>query len=87
MRHYLFIVVLHGSSDYRGFTVQLHRKIKTQSISRQTFMLRLEHEPTIPMFERGKTFRATDRSATVIGWIKSLSWGTNSRAASQTYSS
>jgi hypothetical protein len=30
-------------------------------------MPRAEFEPTIPVFERAKTFRALDRAATVIG--------------------
>jgi hypothetical protein len=42
----------------------LHRTTKTQK-----FMPRVGFEPTIPMFERVKTFHVLDRAATVIGRI------------------
>jgi hypothetical protein len=45
----------------------LHRTTQTQSRRRQTSMPWVEFEPTIPVFERAKTFHALVRAATVIG--------------------
>jgi hypothetical protein len=49
----------------------LHRTTQTQEKRRQTSMPRVGFEPTIPVFERAKTFHATDRAATVIGQFPS----------------
>jgi hypothetical protein len=43
------------------------RTTQTQSKCRETFMLRVEFELTIPMFEREKAVHALGRAATVIG--------------------
>jgi hypothetical protein len=44
-----------------------HRTTQTQNKRTQTSMPQLGFEPTIPVFERGKTVHALDRAATVIG--------------------
>jgi hypothetical protein len=46
----------------------LHKTAQTQNKSRQTCVLRVEFEPTIPVFEQAKTFLAYDRSANDIGF-------------------
>jgi hypothetical protein len=43
-----------------------HRTTQAQNKRKQTSMPWLGFEPTIPVFERAKTFDATDRAATVI---------------------
>jgi hypothetical protein len=40
---------------------------QTQNKHEHTSMSRVEIEPTIPAFERVKTFHALDRAATLIG--------------------
>jgi hypothetical protein len=45
-----------------------HRTTQTQNKSTQTFMPRVEFEPTIPLFERTKSVHAWDRAATVMGF-------------------
>jgi hypothetical protein len=45
----------------------LHRTAQTQNKRRQTSMPWVGFEPTIPVFQRAKTFHASDRAATVIG--------------------
>jgi hypothetical protein len=45
----------------------LHRTTQTQNKRRQTSVLWVRFDHTIPAFERAKTFHALDRSATVIG--------------------
>jgi hypothetical protein len=42
-----------------------HRTTQTQNKRTQTFMPRVGFEPTIPVFERAKTFHALDRATTV----------------------
>jgi hypothetical protein len=44
-----------------------HRITQTQKKCTQTFMPRVEFEPTIPVLERVKIFYALDHAATVIG--------------------
>jgi hypothetical protein len=46
-----------------------HRTTQTQNKHTQTFMPRVEFEPTIPVLERAKAVHALDRAATVIGTI------------------
>jgi hypothetical protein len=58
----------------------LHRTTKTQNKRRQTSMPWVGFEPTIPVFEREKTFHALNRTVTVIGpldftWLKFKSFG------------
>jgi hypothetical protein len=43
------------------------RTAQTQNKRTQTSMPRVRFEPTIPVFERAKTFRALDLAVTVIG--------------------
>jgi hypothetical protein len=43
--------------------------IQTQNKHRKTSMFSVGFEPTIPEFERAKTFHALDRAATVTGYI------------------
>jgi hypothetical protein len=43
-----------------------HKAAQTQNKSTQT-SIQVGVEPTIPVFERGKTVHALDRAATVIG--------------------
>jgi hypothetical protein len=43
-----------------------------QNKRKQTTMPQVEFEPTTPVFEQGKTVRALDRAANVIGSHKSL---------------
>jgi hypothetical protein len=45
----------------------LHRTTQTQNKRTQTSMPRVGFIPTIPVFERAKTFHALDRAATVMG--------------------
>jgi hypothetical protein len=45
----------------------IHRTTQTQNKRTQTFMPKVDFEPTIPVFERAKTVHALDRAATVIG--------------------
>jgi hypothetical protein len=45
----------------------LHRTTQTQNKRRQISMPSMRFEPTIPAFEREKTFHALDRANTVIG--------------------
>jgi hypothetical protein len=56
---------LNGGSAFREATTSTgqHRENKR----RQTSMPRVGFEPTIPVFEREKTFHAVDCAATVIG--------------------
>jgi hypothetical protein len=52
-----------------------HRTTQTQNKRTQTSMPRVRIEPTIPVFQRTKTFHALDRAATVIGpTIKCQAW-------------
>jgi hypothetical protein len=44
-----------------------HRTTQTQNKRRPTSMPLMGLEPTIPVFEQAKAFRALDRAATVIG--------------------
>jgi hypothetical protein len=44
-----------------------HRKAQTQNKRTQISMPRVGLEPTIPVFEREKTVRVSQRAATVIG--------------------
>jgi hypothetical protein len=46
--------------------LNLHRKTQTQNKRRQTRMPRIGLERTTPVFERAKTFRASDRPATAV---------------------
>jgi hypothetical protein len=48
-----------------------HRTAQTQNKRTQTSMPRMRFQPTIPVFERGKTAHALDRAATVIGILLS----------------
>jgi hypothetical protein len=50
----------------------LHRTTQTQNKRRQTPIPWVLFEPTIPMFKRAKTFHASDRAASVIGWDLSI---------------
>jgi hypothetical protein len=43
-----------------------HRATQTQNKRRQTSMPRAGFEPMIPVFERAKTFRSSDRAAIMI---------------------
>jgi hypothetical protein len=43
-----------------------HKTTQTQNERTQTFMPRMEFEPTIPAFERAKTVHASDRADTLI---------------------
>jgi hypothetical protein len=45
--------------------------IQTQNKHKQTSMLGVGFEPTIPAFERAKTVHALDSASTVTGWM----WG------------
>jgi hypothetical protein len=45
----------------------LHRTTQTQNKCRQTSMPLVGFEPTVPPFERVKTFHALDRVTAVIG--------------------
>jgi hypothetical protein len=54
-----------GSARRKASTAQ--RTTQTQNKRTQTFMTWVGFEPTIPEFQRAKTFRALDRAATVIG--------------------
>jgi hypothetical protein len=45
----------------------LHRTTRTEKYRGQTFMPKMGFEPTIPVFERGKTFHASHCAATMIG--------------------
>jgi FAD synthase len=45
---------------------------QTQNKHKQTSMLRVGFEPTIPAFERAKTFHVLDRAATVVGYCSVL---------------
>jgi hypothetical protein len=45
-----------------------HRTTQTQNKCRQTLIPRAGFEPTIPVFERAKTFHVLDRAAPVIGY-------------------
>jgi hypothetical protein len=45
----------------------IHRTTQTRNKLRQTLVPVVGFEPTIPVFERAKTFQALDRAATVIG--------------------
>jgi hypothetical protein len=45
-----------------------HRTVQTQNKRTQTFMPQVGFEPTIPVFERAKTFHALDYLTTVIGY-------------------
>jgi hypothetical protein len=47
-----------------------YRATQTQNKHTQTSMLEVGFEPTIPVFERAKTFHALYRAATVIGCIR-----------------
>jgi hypothetical protein len=47
----------------------LHSTTQTQKKCRHTAFLRVGFEPTIPMFERAKEWRALHRTVTVIGSI------------------
>jgi hypothetical protein len=45
----------------------IHRTTRTKDKRTQTFMPRVEFEPTIPVFERAKIVHALDSAATIIG--------------------
>jgi hypothetical protein len=50
----------------------LHRTTQTQKKRRQTSIPWVGFEPTIPVFQRAKTFRASQRAATAIGFREFL---------------
>jgi hypothetical protein len=49
-----------------------HREAQTQNKPTRISMAHVEFEPTIPVFERAKTVRASDRASTVVGCNKVL---------------
>jgi hypothetical protein len=70
----------------------LYRTAQTQNKRRQTSMPRVRFEPTIPVFEWGKTVHALDRAATVIDrfierYYKFVAWNMLQRFYSSSYGS
>jgi hypothetical protein len=76
--------MLHGSTALVGYTQSVgllgrgisslqgryvHTEQRKQNIPTQTFMPRVGFEPRIPVFERAKTVHASDRAATLIGFL------------------
>jgi hypothetical protein len=57
-----------GISPTQGRYV--HWTTQTKNKRRQTSIPCVGFEPTIPVFERSRTFHALDRAATVIGILK-----------------
>jgi hypothetical protein len=54
----------------RGISPSQNRYLQTQNKRKHTSMPRGGFEPTIPVFERAKTFNALDHAATLIGQTK-----------------
>jgi hypothetical protein len=65
-------VRLFGRGISPSQSLYLHRTIQTQNKRRQTFMSRVEFEPTNPGFERANTVHALDGVATTIGTVIQL---------------
>jgi hypothetical protein len=72
--HFFSFLILHtiGRTLWTGdqpvaMPLPTHRTTQTQNKRTQTSMPWVGFEPTIPAFERAKTFHALDRAANVIG--------------------